>query len=71
VRECEDEDSHPPSELPLGELENQIYFKNNNKVDLKSLIPDHEKSGIDLTSVRAGGVRHTIGKLSTRAKTLL
>jgi len=28
-----------------------------------NLTPDHEKSGIDPTSVRAGEVRHTIEKL--------
>jgi hypothetical protein len=36
-----------------------------------SLTPNHKKSGIDLTPVRAGGVQHTVGKLSTRATTLL
>jgi len=36
-----------------------------------SLIPDHKKSGINLIFVRADGVQHTIGKLSTRVTTLL
>jgi len=36
-----------------------------------SLTPDHKKSGIDLIFVRADGVQHTVGKLSTRVKTLL
>jgi hypothetical protein len=36
-----------------------------------SLTPDYEMSGNDLTSVRAGGVRHIVGKLLTRATTLL
>jgi hypothetical protein len=36
-----------------------------------SLIPDHEKSGIDQISLRAGGVQHTIEMLSMRVTTLL
>jgi hypothetical protein len=36
-----------------------------------NLTPDHEMSGIDSTFVRAGGVWHTVGKLLTRAITLL
>jgi hypothetical protein len=31
----------------------------------------HEMTGIDPNSVRAGGVQHTVGKLLTRATTLL
>jgi hypothetical protein len=36
-----------------------------------SLIPDHKKLGIDPTSMRAGNMQHVVGKLSTRATTLL
>jgi hypothetical protein len=36
-----------------------------------NLTPDHKKSGIDSTPMRAGGVGHTVGKLLTRATTLL
>jgi hypothetical protein len=36
-----------------------------------SLTSNHEKTGIDLTTMRVGGVGHTVGKLSTRAITLL
>jgi hypothetical protein len=36
---------------------------------IDSLTPDHKKSGINLISLRAGGVWNTIGKLSTRATT--
>jgi hypothetical protein len=36
-----------------------------------NLTPDHQKSRIDPTPMRAGGVRHTIGKLSMRATTML
>ncbi len=38
---------------------------------IDNLIPDHKKSGIDPTSVRASGVRHTVGKFSMRATNLL
>jgi len=36
-----------------------------------SLTPDHKKSGIDLIYLAVGGVPHIVGKLSTRATTLL
>ncbi len=36
-----------------------------------SLIPNHEKSGIDSYFARVGGMQHTIGNLSMRATTLL
>jgi hypothetical protein len=36
-----------------------------------SLTHDHKKLGIDLIYLRAGGVRHTIEKLLTRATALL
>jgi hypothetical protein len=36
-----------------------------------SLTPNQKKSGIDLIYLAEGGVRHTIGKLSTRTTTLL
>jgi len=36
-----------------------------------NLTPDHKKSGIDPIYLAAGGVPHTVGKLSTRATTLL
>jgi len=35
-----------------------------------NLIPDHKKSGIDPIPVCKGGVRQTVGKLSTRATSL-
>ncbi len=38
---------------------------------INNLTPNHKMSGIDVTSVRAGGVQHTVGKLSTKATTLL
>jgi hypothetical protein len=36
-----------------------------------NLTPDQKKSGIDLIYLSIDNVRHTIGKLSTRATTLL
>jgi hypothetical protein len=36
-----------------------------------NLTPDHEKPGIDLFSTFSARVRHGVGKLSTRAKTLV
>jgi hypothetical protein len=36
-----------------------------------SLTPEHEMLGIDPISMRARGMRHTIGKLLTRSTTLL
>jgi hypothetical protein len=36
-----------------------------------NLIPNHKKSGIDPIYLAVGGVRHTVGKLSMRAITLL
>jgi hypothetical protein len=32
---------------------------------------DHGKSGIDLITLRAGGVQHAVGKLSTSPTTLV
>jgi len=38
---------------------------------IDNLTPDNKKSGIDLTSVHADGVRYTIGKILMIATTLL
>jgi hypothetical protein len=43
--------------------------KAGNQID--NLTPDHQKSGIDPTLMRAGGVQYSVGKLSTRATSLL
>jgi hypothetical protein len=40
-------------------------------IKIGSLTSDHQKSGIDPTLMRAGGVQHTVGNLSMRATTLL
>jgi hypothetical protein len=36
-----------------------------------NLTPDHQKSGITFIYLRASGVPHIVGKLSTRDTTLL
>jgi hypothetical protein len=38
---------------------------------LGKLAPDHSRSGITLISLRVGGMRHIVEKLSMRATTLL
>jgi hypothetical protein len=38
---------------------------------ISSLTPDHEKLGIDPIPLRAGGMQHAIGKLLTKATTLV
>jgi len=38
---------------------------------IASLTPDHKKSGIDPIYLATGGVPHIVGKLATRATTLL
>ncbi len=53
------------------EIFSTSYGKKKVKNQTVSLTPDHQKLGIDPTSRRASGVRHVIGKLSTRATSLL
>jgi hypothetical protein len=47
------------------------YVRKKGQSQIDNLIPDHEKSGIDPTLVCAGGVQHTVGKLSRRATSFL
>jgi hypothetical protein len=49
----------------------QVMAKKKVGSQIGNLAPNHKKSRIDLTPMRAGGVRHTVGKLSTRAKKFL
>jgi hypothetical protein len=49
----------------------QVMAKRKVANQTNNLIPDYEKSRIDPTSVHVGGMQHTVGKLSTRATTLL
>jgi hypothetical protein len=55
---------------PLGHLQHKLWQKKKARNQISSLTPNHEMSRINLISVHVGGVRHTIGKISTRATTL-
>jgi hypothetical protein len=57
--------------LPIWTSKTQVMAKRRVKSQIGSLTPNHWKSGIDLISLHAGGVRHIVNKLSTRATTLL
>jgi hypothetical protein len=56
---------------PFGHLQHKLWQKERLKVKIGNLTPDHKKSRINPTSVRAGDMQHVVGKLSTRATTLL
>ncbi len=56
---------------PIWTSVTQVMTKRKAESQTGNLTPDHEKLGINPTSMRAGGVRHTIGNLLTRAITLL
>jgi hypothetical protein len=49
----------------------QVMVERRAESQIGSLTPDHEKSGIDSILMRAGELRHAVGKLSTRATTLV
>jgi hypothetical protein len=49
----------------------QVMVERRARSQTGSLTPDHQKSGIDPILVCAGGVRHTVGKLSRRAISFL
>jgi hypothetical protein len=49
----------------------QVMVKRRAGSQTGSLIPDHKKSRIDSIPVCAGGMRHTVGKLSRRATSSL
>jgi hypothetical protein len=59
------------SHCSFGHLKHKLWPKERPGVKLPSLIPDQKKSGIDPIFLVIEGVRHTVGKLSTRATTLL
>ncbi len=56
---------------PFGHLQHKLWQKRKAGSQIDNSTPDHKKSRIDPTLVRAGGVQHTIGKLSMRATTFL
>jgi len=57
--------------LLIWTFETQVMAKRRADNQTANLTPDQKKSGIDPIYLAAEGVRHTIGKLSTRATTLL
>jgi hypothetical protein len=56
---------------PIWTFTTQVMAKRKVRNQIGNLTPDHGKSGIDLIPLRASGVRHAVGKLSTRATTLV
>jgi hypothetical protein len=63
------------SHCSFGHLKHKLWPKEGPGVktgsQIASLTPDQKKSRIDPIYLAAGNVRHTVGKLSTRATTLL
>ncbi len=55
----------------FGHLKTQVMAKRRVGSQTANLTPDHKKSEIDPIYLAAGGVPHTVGKLLTRATTLL
>jgi hypothetical protein len=49
----------------------QVMAKRKAGSQIGNLIPNHGKSRIDPIPLRAGGVRHVVGKNLTRATTLV
>jgi hypothetical protein len=56
---------------PIWTSATQVMAKRKAGSQTGSLTSDHGKSGIDPIPLRAGGVQHVVGKLSTRATTLV
>jgi hypothetical protein len=56
---------------PIWTSATQVMAKRKAGTQIGSLTPDHGKSRIDSIPLRAGGVQHVVGKLSTRATTLV
>jgi hypothetical protein len=52
-------------------LKHKLWPKEGSGIKTANLTPDHKKSGIHPIYLATKGVSHTIGKLSTRATTLL
>jgi len=56
---------------PFGHLQHKLWQKERSGIKTNNLTPDHKKLGIDLNSMRVGGVLYVVGKLLTRSATLL
>jgi hypothetical protein len=59
------------SHCSFGHLKHKLWPKEGPGIKLPVWLPTTKKSGIDPIYLAAGGVLHTVGKLSTRATTLL
>ncbi len=57
--------------MTIWTLKTQVMAKRKAKSQIGNLTPNHSKSGIDLIPMHVDDVQHTVGKLSTRATTLL
>jgi hypothetical protein len=57
--------------LLIWTFETQVMAKRKAGSQTANLTPDQKKSGIDPIYLAAEGVRHTFGKISTKATTLL
>ncbi len=55
---------------PIWTSTTQVMAKRKARSQTSNLTPNHIKLGIDPIPLRAGGVWHVVGKLSTRATTL-
>jgi hypothetical protein len=56
---------------PFGHLQHKLSKKKKVGNQTGNLTLDHGMSGIDPIFVRAGGMQHIVGKISTRAITSL
>ncbi len=56
---------------PIWTSPTQVMAKRKVGSQIGSLSPDHKKSGINLIPLRAGGMQHAVGKILTRAITLV
>jgi hypothetical protein len=56
---------------PIWTSATQVMAKRKARSQIDNLTLDHKKSGIDPIPLRAGGVQHAVGKLLTRATTLV
>jgi hypothetical protein len=56
---------------PIWTFKTQVIAERKVRSQIGSLTPNHGKLGIDLIPLRAGGVWHVVGKLLTRATTLV
>jgi hypothetical protein len=56
---------------PFGDLKHKLWPKEGVGNQIANLTPNHQKSGIALISLSASGLSHIVGKISSRAITLL